>query len=512
MSDAVIDFPNSTGKVLEGSTRIADVDPNEPIEISLLLKDPEPGASGRVTRVELAATRRSATRDAISRIAAYAGRNGFTLTAVEPAKLRVKLTGPAYRHEAAFRIRLAHFHHPRGRYRGYWGPLYCPAGLAELLEAILGHETAPVGRSHLQPVLDVGAAKPMLANRIATLYGFPQQSAAGQTVAILEFGGGYLQSDMAVAARAMGVPVPEIVALSVDGGSQDFAGGAGASVEVALDMQVVAGAAPGARLAVYFAANAARSFVDATLDALHDQQNAPSVISISWGGAEEGWSQAGMQAMNRALADAARLGVSVFISSGDLLAPDGVRDGRVHVNFPASSPWATGCGGTLLDTSGGAIASETVWNSGAAGTGGGVSRVWPLPAYQANASVPVNLESGQAGRGVPDVAADADPQSGFWVFVDGNPSPVGGTSAVAPLWAGFTALVNAARAEKQKPPVGFLNPLLYGNPSLLKPVTSGNNKPAGTNTGYDATSGYSATTGLGSFGNPNLFTALVDAE
>jgi kumamolisin len=512
MSDAVIDLPNSAGKILEGSTRISDVDPNEPIEISLLLKDPEPGASGRITRTELAAARRSGTREAISRIAAYAGRNGFTLTAVEPAKLRVKLAGPAYRHEAAFRTRLAHFHHARGRYRGFWGPLYCPAGLAELLEAILGHETAPVGRSHRQPVLDVGAAKPMLANQVAALYGFPQQSAAGQTVAILEFGGGYLQSDMAAAARAMGVPVPEIVALSVDGASQDFAGGAGASGEVALDMQVVAGAAPGVRLAVYFAPNAARSFVDATLDALHDQQNAASVISISWGGAEEGWSQAGMQAMNRALADAARLGVSVFISSGDLLAPDGVEDGRAHVNFPASSPLATGCGGTLLDVSGSAISSETVWNTGEAGTGGGVSRVWPVPGYQANANVPVNIDSGQAGRGVPDIAGDADPASGFWIFLNGNPTPVGGTSAVAPFWAGFTAMVNAARAEKQKQPIGFLNPLLYRNPALLKPVISGYNKPAGTDIGYDATSGYSATTGLGSFNNPNLFTALVDAD
>lgn len=512
MSDALIDLPNSAGPVLPGAARIADVDPNEPIEISLHLKDPEVGETAPTTRSDLASARRRSSREAISQIAAYAAAYGLALTAVEPAKLRVKLAGPAHRHEAAFRIRLGHFSHARSSFRGYWGPLYIPSGLLGLLEAILGHETVPAGRSHRQPVTDIGAAKPRLATEIAALYGFPQQSAAGQTVAILEFGGGFLGSDMSAACRAMSVPVPEIVPLSVDGAQQDFAGGAGASGEVALDMQVVAGVAPGVRLAVYFAPNAARSFVDATLDALHDQQNAPSVISISWGGPEEGWSQAGMQAMNRALADAARLGVSVFVSSGDLLAPDGVNDGRAHVNFPASSPFAIGCGGTLLDTANNAISSETVWNAGRSGTGGGVSRVWPLPVYQANADVPVNIDSGQAGRGVPDIAADADPQSGFWVFLNGNPSPVGGTSAVAPLWAGFTAMVNAARAEKQKRPVGFLNPLLYGNPTLLRPITSGSNKPAGTDIGYDATSGYSAATGLGTFKNPGLFTALVDAQ
>ena len=512
MSDALVDLPNSAARILPNATRLEDVDPNEPIEISLHLKDPEAGGAEPVTRAALAASRRSATRDAVAGITAFAAGNGFTVTAVEPAKLRVKLSGPASLHEKAFRIRLAHFDHARGRFRGHWGPLYVPSGLAALVEAILGHETVPVGRSHLRPLQSVGQARPWLANQIAGFYGFPAQSAAGQTVAILEFGGGYLPSDMAAACHEMGVPLPQIVPLSVNGAQQDYAGGAGASGEVALDMQVVAGAAPGVKLAVYFAPNAGRSFVDATLDALHDQQNAPSVISISWGGAEEGWSSSAMQMMNRTLADAARLGVSVFVSSGDLLAPDGVSDGMAHVNFPASSPYATGCGGTLLDIADNAVGSETVWNEGRSGTGGGVSRVWPVPDYQAGANVPVNIDTGQAGRGVPDIAADADPSSGFWVFLNGHASPVGGTSAVAPLWAGFTALVNGARAEKQKKPIGFLNPVLYQSPSLLTPVTEGNNKPAGTDIGYDATSGYSAATGLGSFRNPGLFTALVDAD
>ncbi len=195
------------------------------------------------------------------------------------------------------------------------------------------------------------------------------------------------------------------------------------------------------------------------------------------------------------------MGVTVTVAAGDDGSSDGVKDGKLHVDFPASDPNVLACGGTKLIAANGEISSEMVWNelkSNEGATGGGVSNLFPLPTYQAKAGVPKNSETGFQGRGVPDVSGDADPETGYAVRVDGQNTVIGGTSAVAPLWAALIALLNQQLGK----PLGFVNPLLYQLPeSAFRDITTGNN-PA-----YKAGADWDACTGLGS---PNG-TALVAA-
>jgi kumamolisin len=254
-----------------------------------------------------------------------------------------------------------------------------------------------------------------------------------------------------------------------------------------LDIEVAGAIAPAAKIVAYFAPNTDAGFLDAITTAIHDSTNKPSVISISWGGPESGWTQQAMTAFDQAFQAAAALGITVCVAAGDNGSSDGVNDGANHVDFPASSPHALACGGTNLQASGGAIIKEVVWNDGANGgaTGGGVSSFFPVPPWQEG--LKTNLGTLQ-NRGVPDVAGDADPASGYDILVDGSTTVFGGTSAVAPLWAALIALINSAKGT----PAGYLNPTLYKNPGALSDISQGNNGA------FSASPGWDACTGLGS--------------
>ncbi len=225
---------------------------------------------------------------------------------------------------------------------------------------------------------------------------------------------------------------------------------------------------------------------------MHDTTHKPAVISISWGGAESSWTSQAMTAMDDAFQAAATMGITVCIASGDNGSSDGAADGSEHVDFPASSPFALGCGGTTLKAASGAIGSEVVWNDGASGgaSGGGVSGVFAKPAWQANLSAVTTqgTRAALAMRGVPDVAGNADPQSGYQILVDGSASVIGGTSAVAPLWAALIARLNQISGHA----AGLVNPKLYQTPTALRDITAGNNGD------FAAASGWDACTGLGS--------------
>jgi kumamolisin len=276
--------------------------------------------------------------------------------------------------------------------------------------------------------------------------------------------------------------------------------------EVMLDIEVAGAMAPGARIVVYFAPNTDRGFLDAITTAVHDQHYQPSVISISWGAPEAGWTAQAMQAFDQAFQDAAALGVTVCCASGDNGSDDGVSDGKAHVDFPAASPYALACGGTRLETAGARISREVVWNNGASGgsTGGGVSDTFALPTWQKNAGVPPSANAGgHVGRGVPDVAGDADPATGYRILVDGQEAVFGGTSAVAPLWSALIARLN----QQLSKPVGYLNPLLYRPlPGACHDITSGSNGA------YQARAGWDACTGWGSPDGTKLLTALSTAH
>ena len=285
--------------------------------------------------------------------------------------------------------------------------------------------------------------------------------------------------------------------MGVDSGSNSP--GQEADGEVELDIEVVGGVAPGAVQYVYFANNTDQGFIDAISQAVHATPT-PIAVSISWGQSEDQWSAQTRTAMDQAFSDAAALGVTVTVAAGDNGSSDDPSEQtQVHCDFPASSPHALACGGTKLigNTSSFAISSEVVWNELAnneGAGGGGVSDVWPLPSYQANAGVPTSASGGHAGRGVPDVAGNADPVTGYLVVVDGQQEPIGGTSAVAPLWAGLIARLAQATGKR----FGLLQPMLYAGVAPGVAQTGFNDIVEGNNGAYKAGPGWDACTGLGS--------------
>lgn len=506
-----VEFPSSH-RAMPTGTHVGEVPADEPIEISLYLKPREtvePVASRSATkdqRSALKAHRSAQYANDIALIRAFATETGLTVIAVEPARRLVKLMGPADKVQAAFQTKVAHYHDGKTVFRGRSGPLRLPEEIAPLVDAVLGIDSRPAAQPKLVHLQDAASLPGYLPNQIGKYYGFPgDATGAGEAIALIELGGGFKVKDTNAAFKAMRLKPPTVVAVSVDHAINKPSPDDGADGEVALDIQVAGGVAPDATILVYFAPNTDAGFVNAISAAVHDSEHGPTIISISWGSAEANWTNQALSAMNNALKDAASLGVTVFVAAGDNLATDGVSDGRVHVDFPASSPWSIGCGGTAITTDGSVISEERVWNDGNSGTGGGVSDVFSLPDFQKTAEVPKNLSTQRVGRGVPDVAGNAAPNTGYIIVVGGRSSVVGGTSAVAPLWAGLTALINSKAAH----PVGFFLPFLYANPNFFRLVTTGNNKPQNTNLGYEAGRRWSACTGLGTPNGQALFDALI---
>jgi kumamolisin len=257
---------------------------------------------------------------------------------------------------------------------------------------------------------------------------------------------------------------------------------------------------------VYFAPNTSEGFLHAVEKAIADEINRPSVLSISWGSPESGWTAEVMAKFDKAFQLAAERGITVVCAAGDGGVTDGVIDGKQHVDFPASSPWVLACGGTLLTVSKQGIRTEVVWNDGTSGTGGGVSSVFSLPEWQSQAGVPADQE-GHRGRGIPDVAANASPQSGYSIYAHGNPVVIGGTAAATPLWAGLIAVLNQGLGRN----VGHLNPALYsklGPTDILHGITVGNNGVSGVE-GYVAGPGWNACAGWGTPNGMKLLNALT---
>jgi kumamolisin len=397
-------------------------------------------------------------------------------------------------------VKLERFEHPGGTFRSYSTPVHVPADLQPAVETVPGLSNCPVAKPHFQyrrkanvmtKAFRTAAPQPLSPLEVAQLYDFPTGlDGTGQCIAIVELGGGFIRDDLQTYFDNLGFPLPEVVDVSVLGESKSP--GQDADGEVMLDIEVAGAVAPKAKIVVYFAPNTDQGFVQAITNAALDTVNQPSVISISWGAPESSWRKTARTAMNNALRDASLLGVTVTVAAGDNGLADGLGDGKVHVDFPASSPYTLACGGTRLEGSGSTIASESVWNDEPnSATGGGISYAFPLPQYQAGAKVPKSINPRHfAGRGVPDVAGDADPDSGYKVRVDGSDTVIGGTSAVAPLWAGLIALIN----QRLGKPVGFPNPLLYSTVASnggFHPITQGNNGA------FKAGPGWNPCTGLG---------------
>ncbi len=351
----------------------------------------------------------------------------------------------------AFGATLAQYRTADGTlFRGRAGPLTIPAELGPIVVGVFGLDDRPQARAQFRRAIRPAAGAAPVSyspTQVAAAYDFPPGDGGGQTIALVELGGGYAQSDLARYFAGLGLAVPAVTSVSVDGATNAPTGNPqSADSEVLLDIEVAGAIAPGAKIVVYFAPNTDQGFLDAITTAIHDTANRPQVLSISWGGPESRWTAQALAAFDAAFGDAALLGMTVFCAAGDKGSNDGVGDAVAHVDFPASSPHVVACGGTRLELTGGRIASERVWNDGPGGgaTGGGISDRFDLPAWQRGANVPPSANAGnRVGRGVPDVSGDADPQTGYAVLVDAAPGVVGGTSAVAPLWAALVARLNA---------------------------------------------------------------------
>jgi kumamolisin len=481
------------------------VRPREPLPAPDELGRQPLGERRYLSRREFAA-RYGADRKDLAAIEEFATEHGLHVRQASAGRRSVVLAGPASRMQDAFSTRLSRYRTRHGEYRGRSGHLHVPAEVAPAIEAVLGLDDRPQATPDCRAVPRERAEEARRTSftppRIAELYEFPRHlDGSGQRIAVLELGGGFRRPRLRSYFEKLGRPMPAIAAVSVDGARNRPGHDHGADGEVVLDIEVIGAIAPGAEQLVYFAPASDRGFLDAVTTALFDPRG-PSILSISWGQAEGEWTEQGRHALDQAFRAAALLGITVCAASGDNGWTDGLTGRVAHVDYPASSPHVLACGGTHLAVKDGGV-DEVVWNDhDGNATGGGVSSFYDVPPWQAGARVPPSVnENGRPGRGVPDVAGNADPHSG-WLVGDGiDDHPFGGTSAVAPLWAALVAQLNQHLGSR----AGFLNPLLY---ELDRSVF--NDVPRGGNGAYRARrSAWDACTGHGTPRGQALLNALA---
>lgn len=501
---------------LPNSRTLGPADPTERLEVTIVVRAMDrQGLQDRMQKIAKGqrstpylsrseyARRHGASQADLDAVREFAEAHGLTVVQEHAGRRTMVLAGTVAQFNDAFDVELQHCSHPGGTYRGRTGPVHVPAELVGVIEAVLGLDNRPQAEAHFrkQTVRTGRRSRPASADatsftpvQLAAIYGFPQSDGKGECIALIELGGGYQPQDLQTYFKGLGLPLPSVTAVSVDQATNQPTGDSnGPDGEVALDIEVAGAIAPAATIAVYFAPNTDAGFLDAVTTAIHDEVRKPSIVSISWGGPESTWTQQAMSTMDQAFQAAAAMGITVCVAAGDSGSTDGVSDGSNHVDFPASSSNALACGGTSLQASGTTIVAEVVWNDGdptSGAGGGGVSTFFALPSWQQGLDTTdaEGTSSPLSMRGVPDVSADADPQTGYNVLVDGTTAVYGGTSAVAPLWAGLIARVNALTGRS----AGLVNAALYGQPSALRDITQGNNGA------FAASPGWDACTGLGS--------------
>jgi kumamolisin len=452
---------------------------------------------------------------ALKTIESFAESNHLKIVRADLGRRSVILSGTSKNLSAAFGVKRMFYKSPKGNSYGHAGPVVLPVSLAGIVDGVLGLNDFPVQRISppVAPVRRLAKAKKKTVSfqpfQMAGLYNFPAElNGQGECIALIELGGGFKEEDVDDYFQTLKLPAPKISVVSVDGaGNQPSPNSKGKDLEVQGDIETLGSVAPGAEIVVYFSPLTERGFYDAVVAAIHDEVHSPSIVSISFGEVELYWPPRTMQLLNDALQDAALLGITVCCAVGDSGSSGGVPGGKPHVFFPASSPHVLACGGTQLKTAGDKIIEEIVWSEGRhAATGGGVSKVFPRPSWQAKVMVPNSPNRKlRHGRGLPDVAANA---ADYLLIVDGQPKVIGGTSAVAPLWAGLIARIN----QKCGHPVGFLNPILYASYNQLRSLGAIREITKGTNGTYRARKGWNPCAGLGSPDGAKLAAHLAPAK
>jgi kumamolisin len=529
----------SERKMRAGARRLAAADPDEILTVSVrvrrradapqlpdlaALSSAPLGERKYLSREDFAKEYGASEKD-LDAIEKFARANGLEVVEVSIPRRTVVLKGTVAQMSKAFAVDLAMYETAEEKYRGREDTIYVPANIADIVEGVFGLDNRKMARPmnmrrSKKKVTQGGPGQTTVAltpPQVAELYGFPgPPQGFNQTIGIFEFGGGYALSDVQLFYQSVNLPAPSVTAISVDG-QPNAPGGDDYTIETLLDIDVAGSAAPGAKLAVYFAPWTEQGWVDVVTTAIHDTTNKPSVISISYGWPENhqfgslDWSLNTIKAVNATFQEAAAIGVTLVVSSGDSGSGCAVGDDKAHVEYPGSDPYVTCVGGTTISNVSGPIFTETTWNDNGV-TGGGISDIFyppnfPLPPWQNRVTIPGSVNDGHIARGIPDIAGNADPDSGYQLFSGGtNIGAVGGTSAAAPLYAALVALMNANLGTH----LGWLNPELYSVPyaAVFRDIKDGGSNADGA-PGYTAGPGWDACTGLGSVNGAALMYALT---
>jgi kumamolisin len=541
--DRLVPLPLSERHAPAGAVVSEDVDPNETLSVTLYVRRrpgqpelPEPDNPTSLTPTlsdEEFAAMYGADQADIDRVVQFAERAGLHVTESSPIKRSVSAEGSVEAMQRAFGVQLRHYREGVEEFRGRVGPVSVPEELSGIVDSVFGLDDRRVGRPRLRrsPHRPTAVTLPyaravglptntFLPPAVADLYRFPPGTDGdGQSVAILNFNeadshGGYSADALRVFfEQVVGTPVPEMTDIVVHGqgndpGTDDGSDPFDTSGEVMLDVQMVGGCAPKAKIIMYWTQFTEQGWVDAINSIITDTENQPSVISVSYGNPEDdprsAWTASAIKKVNEAFRAAAARGITICCAAGDDGSRDQAGDGAAHADFPASSPYVLGCGGTQVIAPQGSILYESVWNNGpGSATGGGISRFFPVPSYQRFAGVPRSVNPDHhSGRGIPDVSGIADPETGVAIVtLDGEHlAVIGGTSATAPMWAALVARLNQGLQHR----LGFLNPPLYRflNYPVMRDITVGNNGA------YQAVPGWDPCTGVGSPDGINLLAAL----
>jgi kumamolisin len=435
----------------------------------------------------------------------------------------VWVSGTADDAEQAFGTDLERYEAPGGRtFQAPATAVRLPDDVAGAVQSISGLDTSAVYTPSASIVKPAAAVSPVSGcnkpGQIKSMFGgmLPADLAAsnaynyqslldggadgdGEAVSFLEYSS-YAKSDVDKFKDCFNLTTP-VGNVAVNGGTTTLS----ANDEVTLDVETTLAAAPGLDHAWVYKAPNGRTALSTVINAMVADAPAKNVhiISISWGLCERYTLPGELRAQQNALARAAVQGISVFVASGDSGSNGcGSASPFLDTDATASSPFATGIGGTHLTPGSGT--KERVWKGG----GGGISGVWPKPAWQ-----PVVADSDGAACGaapgfcrqVPDISLDADPNTGYIIYCTAGPchnggwGQIGGTSAGAPLMAGITADMNEYSLANGGQRLGFANPFLYGAPAgHFYDVTLGDNDDSGTLGAYSARVGYDMASGLGS--------------
>jgi kumamolisin len=571
----LVPIAGSATPILGGAGGSVEVASDTPVSAEIITRY-NPGSGGTAALQAIAgaplAQRRYLTQDEFARqfgtssddlakLQAFAQEYGFQVTGANRATRTFDFTTTVGQLEQAIGADIIAYDDADDvRQTGYTGSLYVPRNIADAVDSLFGIETPGVPPP--EPIPPSYPSTPAYYSpQVAAAYDYPeapdgQAPGQGLSIGILELGGGFnaaQQSTVAAYLAAQGITTPptiNVVGSSTDAGTHRN----DPNVEVMLDIEVLASILPAADFTMYFQDNNNGDFVDLIKDASFDPVNHPSILSLSWGGPDIDAPPMYVRAMDQAILDAAAIGVTLFVAAGDDGSSDGVSAGYTYTDYPASSPYSVAVGGTTLAIQNGAWSGETAWNETAitdgffsfynsvsgGSSGGGVSGLTPTPPYQTDAGLTINsvnppgvldVFSG-TGRGVPDVSADADPLTGYNVWVPDDSSgvirkfPVGGTSAATPMWAALAGLIEQNTGAR----LGWFTPVIYqigvdnATNQAFHDITQGDNVTSnqeldpypGTVTGvllptylgYTTTTGFDLVTGWGSPQGSNLLAAI----